>query len=457
MPLRKISERKLILILGDIIIIIFSFNLAFLIRFERFSDFDYALKNPIVLFVILPSYIVSFYVFNLYDVKRNFLRIQCIIFFIIALLTVVLLATITFYLFPYGLGRGIFVISLITTGALTFIWRLFFTSFFKIAVPKRKVLIVGEGNWKENLAFLFQPNLEYQIVGYLSETPPERNPELSPVSCLGDIGLLEKVVHNYNISDIITVIDIDRKNELQKLLVNCRMKGINVFDLPTFYEYAMNKIPVLNIRDLWLIYCQGFDKLGSAIYRRAKRGFDFLGSLLLLILFAPLCIFIALLVRISSRGPVLYLQERTGENKEPYKMYKFRTMVVGAEKGEPKWAQEDDSRVTAVGKILRKMRLDELPQLINVLKGDMSLIGPRPEREYFIRVLSEKIPYYSLRFAVKPGITGWAQVNYGYGATMEDAIEKLRYDLYYIKNMSFFLDLRILLRTVRVCLFGMGR
>ena len=453
----KIIKRKILLLFGDIIIIILSFNIAFYIRFDRLSDFDYALKNPVVLLVILPSYIISFYVFNLYDVRGDFLRIQSIIFFLAALLAVGLLAMISFYLYPFGLGRGIFFISFITTGVLTFIWRLFFTSFFQIAIPKRKILIAGQGNWKENLAFLFQPNLEYQIAGYLSENPQEKNPELSTFSCLGDIGLLEEDVDSYNIDDIVVMIDIDRKRELQKSLVNCRMKGINVFDLPTFCEYAMNKVPVLCIKDAWLIYCQGFDRLGSAVYRRAKRGFDFMGALLLLILFAPFCILIALFIKISSRGPILYIQERMGENRKSYKMYKFRTMVIDAEKGEPKWAEEDDRRVTTVGKMLRKIRLDELPQLINVLKGEMSLIGPRPEREYFIRILLEKIPYYSLRYAAKPGITGWAQVNYRYGASVEDAIEKLRYDLYYIKNMSFFLDLRILLRTVRVSLFGMGR
>ena len=456
MPVKNIPKRKLLLLLGDLIIIIFSFNLAFFIRFERFSDFGYAVKNPIVLFLILPGYIISFYVFDLYEVRRDFLKIQSIIFFLIALLAVGLLAMISFYLIPFGLGRGIFVISFILTGVFAFIWRVFFNSFFKIAVPKRKILVVRAGNWKKDLPFLFQDNLEYQIAGYLSESPPKINPGHSLVPCLGDIGSLEKVVGKYKINDIIVMTDLSRKKGLQKSLVNCRMKGTYVFDLPTFYEYAMNKIPVLRIRDSWLLYCQGFERLGSSIYRKIKRGFDFMASLLLMILLAPLFVLVALLIKLSSRGPIFYIQDRMGENRKPYKMYKLRTMVVEAERDEPKWAEENDERVTAVGKVLRKMRLDELPQLINVLKGEMSLIGPRPEREYFVKLLSAKISYYSLRFAVKPGITGWAQVNYRYGATVEDAIEKLRYDLYYIKNMSFFLDLRILLKTVRVCLFGMG-
>ena len=449
----KASKIKPLLLLGDIIIIILSFFLALIIRFGHVR---YPVRNPLILLFILFSYILCLYVFNLYDIKVKFLSGQSLLFFLGALTVVGILGTLIFYLIPFGVGRGIFLISFSLAGILTFLWRVLFTTFFRIAIPQRKVLIIGQETGKQAFSFLTQHNLEYQIVGFLSNAPLRRNPNRC-FPYLGTVASLEKVVANNKIDDIVITVNLGRRKQLERALVNCRMKGINIFDLSTFYEYLMNKIPVLRIKDQWLLYSHGFDKLGSTVYKRVKRGFDLSASLLLLTITFPIFIVISLLIKLTSKGPVLYIQERLGENEISYKMYKFRTMVVEAEGEEPIWAQENDRRVTVFGKLLRKTRMDELPQLINILKGDMSLIGPRPERAYFIKRLKEEIPYYSLRFAVKPGLTGWAQVNYRYGATVEDAIEKLRYDLYYIKNMSISLDLRILLKTVRVSLFGMGR
>jgi len=453
---RKISQKKLLLLIGDIIIIILSFFLGSIIRFGHVSSFKFPMKNPIILFFILFSYVFCLYVFNLYDIRGKFLTSLSLFSFFGTLTAVGLLAILIFYLFPYAVGRGIFLISYLLVGVLAFLWRVFFTSFLRIAIPRRKILIICRKKGKQAFSFLSKYDPEYEIVGFLSDAPSRRNADQF-FPYLGAVASLEKVVDAHKIDDIIITEELRRKKNLEKALVNCRMKGINIFDFSTFYEYLMNKIPVFSIKDQWLLYSHGFDKLGSNVYKRVKRGFDLIVSIFLLTIILPLFFIISLLIKFTSKGPFLYFQERLGENEKPYKIYKFRTMVIEAEREEPKWAEENDSRVTAVGKVLRKTRLDELPQLINVLKGDMSMIGPRPEREYFIRQLKKKIPYYSLRFAVKPGITGWAQVNYRYGATVDDAIEKLQYDLYYIKNMSLFLDLRILLKTVRVSLFGMGR
>jgi exopolysaccharide biosynthesis polyprenyl glycosylphosphotransferase len=187
-----------------------------------------------------------------------------------------------------------------------------------------------------------------------------------------------------------------------------------------------------------------------------KRAFDLLVSALILLFSLPLIIIISLLIPLTSKGPIFFTQERLGARKKPFRIIKFRTMVQNAEANGPQWAHYDDERVTAIGKLLRRTRIDELPQFINVFLGDMSLIGPRPERAFFVDRLSERIPFYSLRFFVKPGITGWAQVNFRYGSDENDALEKLRYELFYIKNQSFFLDFRILLKTVRVVLTGLG-
>ena len=184
---------------------------------------------------------------------------------------------------------------------------------------------------------------------------------------------------------------------------------------------------------------------------------DIILSIVLIILLSPVIIITAILIKMDSKGPVLFSQDRVGENKKTYMVYKFRSMVADAEKKSgPVWAKDNDDRVTCVGRFIRKWRVDELPQLWNVLIGNMSFVGPRPEREFFVKKLKDIIPYYEERFSVKPGITGWAQVCYGYGASVEDAVEKLSYDLFYIKNMSFFMDLMIVLRTTKIVLFGKG-
>jgi exopolysaccharide biosynthesis polyprenyl glycosylphosphotransferase len=184
---------------------------------------------------------------------------------------------------------------------------------------------------------------------------------------------------------------------------------------------------------------------------------DLIFSLVLLILLSPVILVTAVLIKIDSTGPVIFSQERVGKNRKPYRVYKFRSMVADAEKHSgPVWAEDNDRRITRVGRVIRKWRIDEIPQLWNVLKGDMSFAGPRPEREFFVKKLEDIIPFYGERFAIKPGITGWAQVCYGYGASVEDAIEKLNYDLFYIKNMTTFMDLIIIMRTIKIVLFGKG-
>lgn len=217
------------------------------------------------------------------------------------------------------------------------------------------------------------------------------------------------------------------------------------------------KLPVRFISEKWLLECRGFNRLGSRIYNRIKRLSDVLVASIVLLLFLPLGLVIAAVIGLTSRGPVLFRQERVGRNSRPFKLIKFRTMKRESGDGPPRWTRPNDPRITAVGSFLRRTRLDEVPQLWNVLRGQMSLIGPRPEQPYFVEQIKPRIPYYSLRFTVKPGITGWAQVHCRYGASFQDALEKLQYELYYVKNMSLFLDAQIILKTVRTVLLGMGR
>ena len=238
-------------------------------------------------------------------------------------------------------------------------------------------------------------------------------------------------------------------------LIQCRTAGIEVLEGSSFYEMLTGKVLVNKINPSWLIFSEGFKK--SRLKLGLKRLEDIVLSILLMILLSPLLIIVSILIKLDSRGPLFFVQDRVGQHKKEYMMPKFRSMVDDAEKHTgPVWAQDNDTRVTRVGKVLRKFRIDELPQLWEVLTGRMSLVGPRPERKFFTDELEKKIPFYAQRFNVKPGITGWAQISYEYGATVEDAVEKLNYELFYIKNMSLFMDIITILRTVKTVLFGRG-
>jgi len=242
---------------------------------------------------------------------------------------------------------------------------------------------------------------------------------------------------------------------VMRTLLDCKLRGIPVYDEIGFCEQQLGRIDADGIDADWLLYADGFASSRAA--RVLKRGFDIGLSLLLLLLTLPLMLLTAFAVRLDSPGPVLYRQQRVGLHGRPFTLLKFRSMSVDAEEaGKPRWASQQDPRITRVGGIIRPMRIDELPQIINVLRGEMSMIGPRPERAHFVEQLAAIIPFYRVRSYVKPGITGWAQVNYPYGAAVEDARQKLAYDLYYVKNRSLLLDLLILLATVRVILFREG-
>jgi exopolysaccharide biosynthesis polyprenyl glycosylphosphotransferase len=255
---------------------------------------------------------------------------------------------------------------------------------------------------------------------------------------------------------VLDIIEKKPKDFWQKLL-KLKITGLEIIGAVNLYQDLTGKIPIHHVNDRWFVYTPGFALLRSNWVERIKTIVDLTGSVVLIILLMPLMGLIALAIKLDSPGPIFYKQKRIGKDEQEFQVIKFRTMIHNAEEETgPVWAQENDSRVTRVGKALRLSRLDELPQLLNVLKKEMSFIGPRPERPEFIRELKEKIPYYFMRHSVKPGITGWAQVNYRYGASVEDAIEKVQYDLFYIQNMSLLLEIRILLKSIRVVLFGKG-
>ena len=293
------------------------------------------------------------------------------------------------------------------------------------------------------------------IVGYFPG-PNEKQPSVPEADRLAATQSLTQTARRLGVDEIIVALTERRSGSMPlRELLDCKLAGVRVFDITTYFERMLGQIRVDFVNAGWLIFGDGFNQ---GFYRTAiKRVFDIVCSLILILISAPVMVITAIAIKLESTGPVFYRQERVGANSQVFKVSKFRSMRTDAEKdGKPRWAAAHDDRVTRVGHIIRRLRIDELPQLFNVLSGDMSLVGPRPERPFFVEQLTNEIPYYAVRHSIKPGVTGWAQVRYQYGSTIEDSQEKLQYDLYYVKNHSLFLDCVILFETVGVVLTGKG-
>jgi sugar transferase (PEP-CTERM system associated) len=267
---------------------------------------------------------------------------------------------------------------------------------------------------------------------------------------------LDETAHQLGIDEIIVAVRQQRGGVLPlHELLDCRLNGVRVTDLARYFERVHGQVPIESLKVSWLIYGEGFRQNG--VRNCAKRALDLALSALLMVVAAPTILVVASLIALEGGGPVIYRQQRVGYRGRPFTAYKLRSMAPDAEKdGKPAWAAVNDARVTRIGKIIRRTRIDELPQLLNVFRGEMSFVGPRPERPEFVAMLTEQIPFYAARHSVRPGLTGWAQVRYSYGASVEQSVRKLEYDLYYVKNHTLLLDLLILLETVRVVLLGEG-
>lgn len=321
----------------------------------------------------------------------------------------------------------------------------------------RRVLVLGVGNRALQIASLRRRSDRHgvTIVGFVDIGVDERVVQGRAVFPLGPT-TLHDLASRHDVDEIVVALD-ERRNRLPlEQVLECKMKGMRVLDESSYLERQLGKIRLDTLQPSSVVFADGFTQ--AVLKPTSKRLFDIAVSLALLILAAPLMLLTALVILIESRGrgPVFYSQERVGRGRI-FRVLKFRSMRVDAEKnGVAQWARKDDDRITTVGRFIRKTRIDELPQLFNVLKGDMSFVGPRPERPQFVQELARQIPYFELRHHVKPGITGWAQVCYPYGASVEDAREKLQYDLYYLKNYSLFLDLMIIVQTLQVVIWGKG-
>jgi sugar transferase (PEP-CTERM system associated) len=367
-----------------------------------------------------------------------------------------ILMSVVFYLFPATyLGRGVFAITSVIAVAGVLLVRYMFFSITDIGLPKRRVLVLGNGSEAEQIISFLHEGGRARTIEYAGMYAVMSERDADETQRLFNHEQLKRTVRDLRVSEIVVAVRERRGGVLPlRQLLDCKLHGVKVMGLTSFYERELGMLKLDNLRASWLIFGDGFDR--GAARDVVKRLFDVFASLAILVLTSPLMLLGVLAVFFETGKPIFYKQERVGQGGRPFSIIKLRSMVQDAEKGTPQWAKSVDPRVTRVGKFIRKTRIDELPQLFNVLRGDMSFVGPRPERQFFIDQLVKEIPYYDVRHSVKPGITGWSQVRYPYGASVQDALNKLQYDLYYVKNHSIFLDLLIMVETVQVVLLGKG-
>ncbi len=365
-------------------------------------------------------------------------------------LTLIILALIYYILTSISLERDVLLMAIAITSGFSFMFRLLYLKLRFTHYAGLKVVILGDG---ENAKFLFREIRSggYPVIfeGYIGRS----NWDL-PLRCLGEAPSLVDIVHKIDPDVLVVAPDGWRGTLPIEALLKIKFTLCEVIDSPTFYERITGRILVEEIRPSSIIFTRGFQS--ARFEDLIKRLFDLVFALFGLIITAPIMLLTAIAIRIESPGPIFYLQHRVGMDGKDFKVIKFRSMRQDAEKDGPKWASQNDPRITQVGRIIRKLRMDELPQFINVIKNDMSFVGPRPERRYFVDQLEKAIPFYALRMHAKPGITGWAQINYPYGDTFEDAKEKLKFELYYMKHRSMWLDLVIIFQTIKVAIKGKG-
>jgi sugar transferase (PEP-CTERM system associated) len=407
--------------------------------------------------VVAGAFVVCMYYFDLYDSAILSNRREVLSRLVQVLGTACLVLAVLYYVYPpLELGRGIFLMGTVFVAVLLFLWRRLFLVVNSVSRFADRVLILGDGLLAEPLSkeISQRPELALNVIGHLPEQPDGsgENWSLQDADCVAD---LPRYVRAHRVNRIIVAMG-DRKGKLPvEQLLAVKSRGVLIQDATEVYEAITGKVPLESLRLGWLLFSPSFSDFRFVlIYKR-------LGSVLVSMigLLLSLCVlpFIALAIKLSSPGPILYRQKRVGREGIVFNCYKFRTMRADAEADTgATWAADDDPRITKVGAFLRTSRLDEIPQLWNVLMGDMSLVGPRPERPEFVEWLNREIPHYSVRHTIRPGITGWAQVRYRYGSSIEDSKEKLRYDLFYVKNMAPGFDLLILFYTIKIILLGRG-
>jgi len=450
---RYVSQRHLTVFTGELLLIAGSMGFV-LHHYSPEDELSTAVWKGAVVSVLC---MLCLYYNDLYDLTVVRTTREVFIRLLQSVGSALILIALLYLLVPWLIvadGASLPAFAIFLTSILA--WRLVFNHFSRLRSFGERVLIVGTDATAQTIAsqIAAQDDFGYDVVGFIDEDASRVMQSIGDRRVVGSLDDLERVVTRYAVDRLIVGMS-DRRGRLPvRALLRSKLRGIRVEDVNTVYERLTGKLLVEDLRPSWLIFSD--DYCASRWTRRSKRVFDVLLAWIALVLSLPFLVLTALAVWLESGSPVLYRQERVGENGRVFTLNKFRSMRKDAEQGTPVWARAEDDRVTRIGRFIRKTRLDELPQLWNVLRGDMSFVGPRPERPFFVNQLAEQVTFYEQRHAVKPGITGWAQVKYRYGASFEDSLEKLRYDLYYVKHLSIPFDLTILFDTVKVVLFAKG-
>jgi sugar transferase (PEP-CTERM system associated) len=454
-----IPIKTVILAITESGLIVFSIMLAAWIRLGSASDAAWYLTRPYTIAQVATVLLicwVCFYYNDMYDLQTVSRRAELVVRLMQSLGAAALILALLYYFIPdMALGRGVAVLAATFVGLTLLAWRLVVdaTGSFR---PVHRVLIAGTGSSGIRLVreILEHPELNIKVLGFLDEKNENIGRSLVNPGVVGGVTDIEDYVQRERVDWVVLAFGERRGVMPTRQLVRVKLSGVRVEEAHTLYEKLMGSVMLERLSPSWLVLSEGFRK--DILLMSTKRLMDVTISLISLIVLCPVLLLISLAIYLESGSPVLFRQERVGMKGRSFDILKFRSMRQNSEENGPVWAAKGDSRVTGLGRFLRRYRFDEIPQLVNVLRGDMSFVGPRPERPEFVQMLGEAIPFYHERHSVRPGLTGWAQIKYQYGATVEDAKTKLEYDLFYIKHLSIFLDVAIIFRTLQVVLFARG-
>ena len=456
----RLNGRTILLIIAEAVLVYGAIIAAVYLRVGvEGAHFELIEKNGYLKAAVAGFFcLAAFYLFDLYDFLVMHDRRELVLRLIQALGLAWIALALSFYSFPtLMLGRGISLIALPLALGLMVLWRVSIHWFLGHPDFGERILIVGSGNLAVEVAreVLTRPDAGYRIVGFVGNDAELLGKSLINPRVIGLTEELDEIVRRENIDRIVVAMG-ERRGQLptNKLLQLSLAGEVSIEEGQSFYERITGRVSLNMLRPSWLIFTgRGRQKRISGFARSAVH---WLVALVGAILSLPIVIVTAILIKLESRGPVFYKQERVGKNGRTFVLTKFRSMRVDAEQDGPVWASKGDSRTTRVGRVIRKIRVDEIPQFWHILKGEMSFVGPRPERPHFVAQLAEEIPFYEQRHLIAPGLTGWAQIKYPYGASIEDARQKLQYDLFYIKNHGLVLDAIIIFETIKIILFGRG-
>ena len=459
-----VSPKSLLLMFIEGVLIALALVCGVRLRFWTHpDDIGMVVQFPDIAFqglMIILIFQLCFYYSDLYNLNVIRGRSEQLICLGQSLGSACLLLGTLYYIFPGLLiGRGIFVISVFLVGAFVTVNRVVLDRTWQIAAPRQNILIMGTQAMALNVArqLMARDDLNIKLVGFVETGRGDSGPDKSifGIPVLEGAENLENMALEHHVSRIIVAME-DRRGKMPvRDLVRLRVQGVRVEDAHSALASLTGRIWLESIQPSWFVFSDGFRRSTATL--AIKRALDLAFAIIGLVVSLPVMALVALAVRLDSKGPAIYRQQRVGLGGREFEVLKFRSMRVDAEQANgAQWASHDDPRVTRVGRFIRKFRLDELPQFVNVIRGEMSFVGPRPERKVFVEQLRKEISYYDERHSVRPGLTGWAQVEYAYGSTAEDAYRKLEYDLFYLKNMSIFFDCAIVLKTIRTVLTGRG-